>query len=658
MPVFFMTFAISLFVILMQFVWKYVEDFVGKGLEPHVLAELFTYVALTLVPMALPLAILLASLMTFGNLGERYELLAIKAAGISLLRAMRPLIVLIAFISVGAFFFQNNILPSMNVKMRSLMISIKQKSPELDIPEGTFYSEIDNYNLYVKTKDKETGTLRDVMIYDVSNGFDNMAVIVCDSARMKMSSGKDYLLLDLFHGQRFANFQQSGMDRGGYNNKFVPYGRENFKEKQIVIPFDANFNRIDEASMEGTQIAKNISQLKSSIDSLSLIVDSLNINDRKYMLDYTYLSYRNTSSSDTIENADNRKSIAAYDLDLDSLVNTLTIGDKLSLYNDALTRAENNKNDFMFRSVSKVDTQKKIRYHDIEFQKKFTLSFACLVFFFIGAPLGAIIRKGGLGMPVVVSVVLFIIYYVIDNVGSKMARDGVLDVWQGVWLSSIVLFPLGVFLTYKAMNDSAIFNPEAYIKYIRKILFIKPALKASEEKRQAIIEKIPAISDLNVEPEVLQGLEAMDSDKLRDIIENHKRYDYDRNMQLAALSILKSRGTDINSIIDQQDYEYAQANLTLYSNSSILTIIGYFIALVFLIFTVNNLSNILEISYLALYVRSIIYYFNFYGKVDKKTRLYNIIIAVLLFLLYPIMYFFVKKRMEKHIKNIQIIYYK
>lgn len=464
----------------MQFLWKYVEDFVGKGLETSVLAELFTYAALNLVPMALPLSILLASIMAFGNLGERYELLAIKAAGVSLLKIMKPLIILISCISIGAFFFQNDIIPKVNVKFRSLMLSIKAKSPELDIPIGSFYSGIENYNMYVGNKDKETGMLLDVMIYDISKGFDNMAVIVCDSAKMKMSSNKDYLMLNLYHGQQFANFQQGGLNKGGAKNKYVPYSRENFKTKQFIIPFDGGFNRIDESTMEGTQISKNISQLRASIDSLSNLVDSLNKQDRDYMLNKQFIANKQFVTNDTID-IQNRENTAA--MSLDSLIRDLDTGAKVSLYNDAITRAENLKNDFMFRTISKIDNQKKIRYHDVELQRKFTLSFACIIFFFIGAPLGAIIRKGGLGMPVVVSVVLFIIYYIIDNLGYKMARDGVWPVWQGVWLSSFILFPLGVFLTYKAMNDSAIFNSDAYIRFLDKVFPSRSKLKWKRKKR-------------------------------------------------------------------------------------------------------------------------------------------------------------------------------
>lgn len=477
-PVFFMTFAICLFIILMQFLWKYVEDLVGKGLETHVLAELFSYAALSLVPMALPLAILLASLMTFGTLGERFELTAIKAAGISLLKAMRPLIILIAAICIGAFYFQNDVIPRVNVKFRTLMISIKQKSPELQIPENTFSSDIDNYNLFVKEKDKETGMLRDVMIYDVSKGFDNMAVIVCDSAKMKMASNKDYLTLTLFHGQQFSNLKQSGFrDNMPASSEFVPYTREIFKEKKVVIPFDANFNRMDESAMEGTQLAKNVTQLKSSIDSLSKIVDSLNVTDRKIMVKYAYVSSRNNTGQDSVKSIHKQ---TVLPISFDSILASLSIQEKQRVYTDAFSLADNSKNDLLFRSFAKIDLQKKIRGHNVELQKKFTLSFACLVFFFIGAPLGAIIRKGGLGMPVVISVILFIIYYIIDNVGYKMARDGVWPVWQGVWLSSFILFPLGGFITYKAINDSALFNADAYRNYYIRFFGERSVMTATQ----------------------------------------------------------------------------------------------------------------------------------------------------------------------------------
>jgi len=659
-----MTFAICLFIILMQFVWKYVEDLVGKGLETHVLAELFTYAALTLVPMALPLAILLASLMAFGNLGERYELLAIKAAGISLLKAMRPLMILIMLISFGAFLFQDDIIPKVQVKFRTLMISIKQTSPELDIPENTFYSGIDNYNLFVKSKNKETGMLYDVIIYDVSKGFDNMLVIVCDSAKMKTAESKEYLMLNLYYGQQFSNFQQSGLGKTSNfrNNKFVPYGRQNFKEREFIIPFDTNFSRIDDSAYQGTQLSKNSSELRASIDSLSIVIDSLNIHDRKLILNNTYLSFRNNArkesaaktGTDTIKSVTGKETVNVS-LNFDSVMSSLTAQERMSVYNDAQMKAENNKNDYMFRSLPKIDAQKKLRQHDVELQRKFTLSFACLIFFFIGAPLGAIIRKGGLGMPVVISVILFIIYYIIDNVGYKMARDGVWQVWQGVWLSSFILFPLGVFITYKAINDSALFNPEAYGKYFRRIFFIQTASKLNDTERNLIVQRIPDISQIQLEENTIKGLEQTDSDDLRAIIQNDEEHDYNKNTQLAALSILKRRGADIDAIIDRQNYNYAKANLNLFAGSSKLSLIAYLLVIIFTIISAGFLSTLIYIAYGILFTRSIVYYFNFYGKVNKRAKIYHTVTALLLFSLYPFTYLFVRKRMEKHLDSIQII---
>jgi lipopolysaccharide export system permease protein len=653
-----MTFAICLFIILMQFLWKYVEDLVGKGLDTAVLGELFVYAALTLMPMALPLAILLASLMTFGNLGEKYELLAIKASGVSLLRVMKPLIALVILISIGAFFFQNDVIPKAQVKFRALMISIRQKSPELDIPENTFNSEIDNYNLYVKTKDKDTGMLYGIMIYDVSQGFDNMALIVCDSGKLEMASNKEYLLFTLFDGQQFRNFQQSGgIRKTSYGDKFVPYSRESFKVREVIIPFNGAFTRMDESTMDGTQFSKNIWELRSSIDSLGLVVDSMNVKDRQIMFASPTLSYRNTSDSRSmpVRNGMKQNIPAAYDFD--SVFTSLSQEQKSSVFNDAVMRAENVKNDLMFRSMAKIDAQRKLRQHDVELQRKFVLSFACLVFFFIGAPLGAIIRKGGLGMPVVISVCLFIVYYIIDNIGYKMARDGVWAVWQGVWLSSFVLFPLGVFITYKAINDSALFNPEAYGRYFRKALLLKRPKRMAETEREEALAKIPALSQLMLPVNTVKSLEIMDSDDLRAIVDNNKGYSYDKEMRLAALSILRDRDADINSIINRMNTQYSEAILELFAESSRYTIIAYAICILSYILGMDFVVNIFAVAYLVLYIRSSVYYFNFYGKVNKKTNIYNVLTVLLLFILYPVLYLPVIKRMKAYIKKTQINMY-
>ena len=470
-----MTFVICLFLVLMQFLWKHIDDMVGKGLDLRVLAEMFLYAALNLIPMALPLSILLASIMVFGGLGERFELLAIKSAGVPLLKTMKPLIFLIIFISIGAYFFQNYAMPRIQVKFYSLLISIRQKSPELDIPEGVFYKEIDNYNIFVQRKNRKTGMLYDVMIYDVSKGFNSMAVIVCDSAAMKLSEDKLSLAFIMYKGQQFQNFQSENIGSSSSSNDFVPYSREDFKKKQMLIPFDANFNRMEDSELvEGASssyVSKNSSELKFSIDSMKHKMDSMNVLDRLQMKKYSHLSFRNSydTEKDSIYQLAQITEVAS----IDTLLNNETLDTQSAILNNAITKAENNNNEFLFRSMSKVSTQKTINRHWVEWHRKFTLSFACFIFFFIGAPLGSIIRKGGLGMPIVVSVILFIIYYILDNVGYKMTRDGVWIHWVGMWFSSFILFPLGVFLTYKAMNDSVILNPDAYVGFFRKMFFIR-----------------------------------------------------------------------------------------------------------------------------------------------------------------------------------------
>ena len=475
LPLFSMTFVICLFLVLMQFLWKHVEDMVGKGLDMKVLGEMFLYASLNLIPLALPLSILLASIMVFGNLGERLELLAIKSAGVPLLKTMKPLIFLIIFISIGAFFFQNYAMPKIQVKFFSLLISIRQKSPELDIPEGVFYKDIENYNIFVDKKNRKTGMLYDVMIYDVSKGFNSMAVIVCDSASMKLSEDKLSLVFTMHHGQQFQNFQSENVGSANKSSEFVPYSREDFKKKQMMIPFDANFNRMEDSALEenagSSHVSKNLAELKLSIDSMNLRVDSMNLVDRRQMKNYSHLSFRNSYNEniDSIGNLAQKVKIAP----IDSVFDDKTLDIQSSIIRSASSKAENNSNEFLFRSMSKVATQKSINRNWVEWHQKFTLSFACFIFFFIGAPLGSIIRKGGLGMPIVVSVILFIIYYIFNNVGYKMTRDGVWIHWVGMWFSSFILFPLGVFLTYKAMNDSVILNAEAYLGFFKKLFFIR-----------------------------------------------------------------------------------------------------------------------------------------------------------------------------------------
>ena len=518
LPMFSMTFVICLFLVLMQFLWKHIDDMVGKGLDLRVLAEMFLYASLNLIPMALPLSVLLASIMVFGNLGERFELLAIKSAGVPLLKTMKPLIVLIVFISIGAFFFQNYAMPKIQVKFFSLLISIRQKSPELDIPEGVFYKEIENYNIFVERKNRKTGMLYDVMIYDVSKGFNSMAVIVCDSASMKLSDDKLSLAFTMYKGQQFQNFQSENIGSASSSKDFVPYSREDFKKKQMLIPFDANFNRMEDSALEegpgSSYVSKNSAELKFSIDSMNHKMDSMNILDRVQMKKYSHLSFRNSYE----QNLDSFTLLAqsVEIAPIDTVLKNKTLEEKSSILRSAMAKTENNNNEFLFRSISKVTTQKIINRHWVEWHRKFTLSFACFIFFFIGAPLGSIIRKGGLGMPIVVSVVLFIIYYILDNVGFKMTRDGVWIHWVGMWFSSFVLFPLGVFLTYKAMNDSVILNADAYVGFLKKMFFIR---ENRHFQMKEVIISPPAYGEISNKIDVLNN-------EIDAYLDNYKKMGY------------------------------------------------------------------------------------------------------------------------------------
>lgn len=458
------TFFICLFIFMMQFLWRYVDELVGKGLEMSVMAQFFFYSALTLVPVSLPLAVLLASLITFGNFGERYELLAMKAAGISLLKIMRPLAFFVCGLVGVSFYFQNVVGPIAQAKLGTLILSMKQKSPELDIPEGVFYSEIKDYNLKVAKKNRKTGMLYDVLIYNMKDGFENAHIIYADSGRMEMTADKQHLWLHLYSGDLFENLKAQSM-----KSQNVPYRRESFREKHTLIEFDSDFNMADESIMSNQSSAKNMTMLQASIDSMKVLGDSIG---RQYYREVAEGNFRPSyglSKEDTvkIENAD----IQEYNVD--SLYAAASLTQKQKVLSSATSRAENVSSDLSFKKYTMENNDYAIRKHKTEWHKKITISLSCLLFFFIGAPLGGIIRKGGLGMPVIVSVLVFIIYYIIDNTGYKMARDGKWIVWMGMWTSSAVLAPLGIFLTYKSNKDSVVLNADAYINWFKKIAGIR-----------------------------------------------------------------------------------------------------------------------------------------------------------------------------------------
>ena len=470
LTLFFATFFICSFILIMQFLWMNIGEMVGKGLPLGVLMEFFFYAWLSLVPLALPLAILLASLMAFGNMGENLELLAMKSAGVSLFRIMRSLMVFIIFICIGAFVFSNNVIPISQKKMWSLMFSIRQKSPELNIPVGQFYSGIDNMRLYVRSKNHKTGALNDVMMYDFSKGFNNASITTADTVYVKMTDDKLFLKITFINGEGFENINNN---ESGFKSKNVPYRRESFARREILIDFDANFNEMDESLLNNQHVAKDIVRLSNDIDSINDIRDSI-----KAAYTYTLLNEKYFANAYTADSLDvdlhkrgNMPSFTPEDevLDVDTIFKNAPYRSAKTIASSMKARVSSLLNDAQYNAIIIQDNESYYNRHAIELHRKFTLSFACLIFFFIGAPLGAIIRKGGLGMPVVVSVLMFIVYYIIDTMGVKFARESVIDVWQGMWLSSFVLLPIGIFLTYKAATDSALFNKDGYKLFFNRV---------------------------------------------------------------------------------------------------------------------------------------------------------------------------------------------
>lgn len=469
------TFFICLFIFMMQFLWRYVDELVGKGLEMSVLAQFFFYSALTLIPLSLPLAILLAALMTFGNFGERYELLSMKAAGIPLLRIIRPLVIFCLFLSSMSFYFQNVIAPKAQVKLLTLLVSMKQASPELDIPEGVFYDEINGYNIYVKQKDRETGLLKDVLIYNFSDGFENAHIIWAAEGKMEMTADKQHLYLRLYNGEQFENLKSQTI-----SSKNVPYRRESFREKHTIIEFDSKFNMVDGSFLSDRSDSKNMVEISHSIDSLTLRADSLG---RSMYNEIKTTTYRGPvlTAKDSVKLAARPSTI-----NVDSLFQAYTLVEKDKALGQAADHLESLANEWNMKSYATTETDRNIRRHEADWHKKITLSLSCLIFFFIGAPLGAIIRKGGLGMPVVISVLIFVIYYIIDSGATRVAKSGEMNMVLGVWMSSLVLAPIGAFFTYKSNKDSVVFNAEMYLNFFRMVFGMRPSRHVF--KKEVIIE--------------------------------------------------------------------------------------------------------------------------------------------------------------------------
>ena len=518
-------FFICQFVLMMQFLWRYVDVLIGKGLSMEVMAQFFWYMGLALVPQAFPLAILLASLITFGNLGESSELTAIKSAGISTMRTFRSLIVISVVVCFCSFYFQNYVGPSANMKMAQLMISMSQKNPELEIPEGIFYDGIPNSNLYVQKKDMDTGKLYGIMIYRMTGSYEDQAIILADSGMLQATADKKHLLLTLWSGEWFENMQSQELGASAS----IPYRRETFADKRIVLDYDGDFNMTDAAALSNNAKSKSLSQLTSGIDSLNMTYDSVG---RSIYDDAQRMYYR-------IPKVNKRDSLAAVKLaqgktyHFDSLYNKLTKDQKLSAVNMALSSVQSEVTELNFRSMITSDGDRLLREHHIEMINKFMLALSCIIFFFIGAPLGAIIRKGGLGIPVIVSVLVFIVYHLLDNTGYRMARGDMWTVEFGKGLAPAVLIPLAGFVTYKANRDSMVFNIDQWKAVIMKALGWRT--KRHVYGKEVIIEDPNYLEDrqllLNMNDDIRRYVEEHRLKSLPNVVQVFFRYQPDHEVE-------------------------------------------------------------------------------------------------------------------------------
>jgi lipopolysaccharide export system permease protein len=449
-----LTFFIALFILVMQFLWKYIDDLVGKGLPWHIVGQLLFYASTTFVPLALPLAILLSSLMTFGNLGERYELVAIKSAGISLSTVMRPLVILSVFISIFAFFFSNNILPVANLKFKSILYDVRQQKLSLNIRDGIFYNGIDGYVMRFGHKEKDGVTIRDVMIYDHSARMGNTTVTRADSGKMIQSEDGGILELTLYSGYKY----DEKFDRK--SNLSRPFQRTYFTEQYKRFDLTQfKMMRTNEALFRNHYQMLNLKQLTESEDSLRIELT----HRREGLLSSTEKGYYYNSQLDSgsIKPAETRIKSAGRFLAFKGM----SKDEIVKAHEMALKTARGARNNIEFVLNDLKEREMLLYKHEVEWHRKFTLSFACLVLFFIGAPLGAIIRKGGLGLPLIISVIFFVIYHVISMTGEKSVKAGQLDAVYGMWLSSVVLLPLGVILTIKATTDSPLFDPDVWKRF-------------------------------------------------------------------------------------------------------------------------------------------------------------------------------------------------
>ena len=495
-------FFVVLFVFMMQFTWRYVDDLIGKGLSFDILAKFYWYMAQTLVRDSLPLSVLLASLITFGNMGESFELLAMKAAGIPLIRIMRPLAIFAAFLTGTSFYFQNFTSPDAQINMRTLLFSMKEQSPAVEIPEGVFYNGVPNINIYVQRKNTLTGMLYQTIIYKTDQGFDRAQIVLADSARLEVTRDKMHLRLELWNGEQFESLESSGgaATQMMQNGAHEPFDRETFRFKTLLIDFDSNFSLMDKSLIAGMPTAKNMKQIQQSVDSMNAELDSVG---RQYYKDACVTYYRRPQlpAKDSVALLNLLRSRQGQStLAFDTIV-AHADPQKLQMARQiALSSVKSVSADLEWKAMGADQEQRSLLGHEVEWHNKITYSLACLLFFFVGAPLGAIIRKGGLGMPTVISVAIFIVWYIIYTSGMKMARDGNINMVLGMWISTMVIAPFSVFFTYKANKDSVVFNIDAYKHFFVRLFGLRTSRHIF--RKEVIIDE-PRLDKLPAEIETL-----------------------------------------------------------------------------------------------------------------------------------------------------------
>lgn len=459
------TFFVTTFLLLMQFLWRYIDDLVGKGLEFKVIIELFFYAAMGLLQMSLPLSVLCASIFAYGSMGDTNELITIKSAGVSLARIMRPLVIFNVFLVGFSFVYANNVLPYSNLRMWSLMFDIRNQRPEMNIKEGVFFDGIDQVRLKISSKSKDNTMMYDMMIYDHRANAGNVSVIIADSATMKVTDDKRSLVLTLYSGESYEDV----IDKTNINEyrKRRPFRQYSFSKQQVLFELeDYAFSRTNVDLFKHNSQMQNVNQLDYMIDSLSL--DYVEHNRRSFVQFFANNVCRSKvdsiSSSDTIR--------------IDTNLVNYSPSEQSTIVLKALNSARSSESFLLAAVQNEVEQEKGVNKLRIEWHKKFTLGFACLIMFFVGAPFGALVRKGGFGVPVIVSFVFYLLYYVLTMIGEKGVKIATMNPWVGMWYPILVILIVGIILTYLAVNDKSLPSLKPFIDGIQHKILERWRLKS------------------------------------------------------------------------------------------------------------------------------------------------------------------------------------